>query len=187
MNWEHVFVAAVVSALHFCKGECGVALVGSSEPYNSLVIPWGSNPITDHLLSSAAMEVVHDGAAFGRAAKIAAIAEWRAGCENLRVCWQGDHQGRNCGRCEKCQRTMFDFLCNRLPVPGCLPQEIDYALLKNMKVTSPALQSEWRQILATAAQNGLDEKWMRIVQSKLRRHHGLGLLNPLPLLRRAGG
>ena len=112
--------------------------------------PLGSNPITDHLLSSASMEVVLDGAAFGRPAKIAALADWQAGCESLRVCWQGEHQGRNCGRCEKCQRTMFDFLCNRLPVPGRLPQEIDLDLLKSIGIASPPLRAEWSQILATA-------------------------------------
>jgi hypothetical protein len=170
VNWEHVHAAALVSAMHFCKEECGVALVGSTEPYSSLVTAWGSNPTTDHLLSSASMEMVHDGAAFTRVEKVAAIADWRAGCDDLRVCWQGDHRGRNCGRCEKCQRTKFDFLCNRLPVPDCLPQEIDHDLLRSTAITSPITLSEWGQILATAKRNGLDEKWMRIVESKLRRH-----------------
>jgi hypothetical protein len=186
VNWEHVFAAAIASALQFCKGDCGVALIGSSEPYDSLVFPWGSNPITDHLLSSATMEVVHDGAAFGRAGKIAAIAGWRAGCDNLRVCWQGEHRGGNCGRCEKCQRTMFNFLCNGLPVPDCLPQEIDYDVLRTVRITSPALVSEWSQILQTATRNGLDERWMRIVRSKLRRRLLLGLPGALSLPKKSG-
>ena len=169
VNWEHVFAAALVSAMHLCKAECGVALIGSSEPCSSLIIPWGSSPITDHLLSSDTMEVVHDGASFGRSAKVAGIADWQAACDNLRVCWQGVHHGRNCGRCEKCQRTMFNYRCNKLPVPDCLPQGIDYGLLKSIGITSPSLASEWSQILATATQNGLDERWMRIVESKLRR------------------
>ena len=185
-NWEHQFAAAVVSAMQFCKGECGIALIGSSEPYDSLVFPWGSNPITDHLLSSATMKVVHDGAAFGRSAKIAAIADWQTGCENLRVCWQGEHHGGNCGRCEKCQRTMFNFLCNGLPVPASLPQEIDYGLLKDISLASPALLSEWQQILITATRRGLDERWMGIVRSKLRRHRLHALLDGLSLRRRPG-
>jgi len=184
MNWEHVFAAAVVSTLHFCKGECEVALLGSGEPYNAVVVPWGSNPITDHLLSSASMEVVLDGSAYGRPAKIAALADWQAGCESLRVCWQGDHQGRNCGRCEKCQRTMYDFLCNGLPVPGCLPQEIDLDLLKSIGIATPTLRAEWGEILATAKRNGLDERWMKIVESKLRPRRLRGVLDALPAPRR---
>jgi hypothetical protein len=186
VNWEHVHAAAVVSALHFCKGDCGVAILGSTEPYSSPVAVWGSNPTTDHLLSSASMEVVHDGAAFTRVEKIAAIAEWRVGCENLRVCWQGDHRGGNCGRCEKCQRTAFDFLCNRLPVPDCLPQKIDLELLRSTAITSPITMSEWGQVLATAKGNGLDERWMRIVEAKLRPRGLHGVLDALSA-RRSGG
>ncbi len=125
------------------------------------------------------MKVVHDGAAFTRVEKVAAIADWQTGCDNLRVCWQGEHRGSNCGRCEKCQRTMFDFICNGLPVPSCLPQEIDYDLLKSIRITLPITLPEWSRILTTATQNGLDERWMRIVESKLRRHRLRGVLTAL--------
>jgi phage gp37-like protein len=81
---------------------------------------------------------------------------------------------------------MFNFLCNGLPVPDCLPQEIDYDVLRTVRITSPALVSEWSQILQTATRNGLDERWMRIVRSKLRRRLLLGLPGALSLPKKSG-
>ncbi|MGD1714803.1 hypothetical protein [Dapis sp. BLCC M172] len=88
-NWEHVFAAALVAALQNFKKIVGTCLIGSSEPYKSLVFPWGSSPITDNLLSSEEFRVLHDGATHSRTQKVATINEWKEGCDNLRVCWQG--------------------------------------------------------------------------------------------------
>ena len=81
---------------------------------------------------------------------------------------------------------MFNFLCNGLPVPASLPQEIDYGLLKDISLTSPALVSEWQQILTTATCRGLDERWMGIIRSKHRRHRLGELLDSLMLRKRLG-
>src|SRR5262249_4815661 len=90
VNWEHVVAASLVAALQNFKGMAGTCLVGSSEPYHSLILPWGSNPITDTLLSSGSFAVLHDGASHSRTRKVAEISDWKEGCANLRVCWQGD-------------------------------------------------------------------------------------------------
>ena len=50
-DWEDSFMAQLASCLHNYSREFSYGLVGSSEPYNALVLPWGSNPVTDHLLS----------------------------------------------------------------------------------------------------------------------------------------
>ena len=52
------------------SAEFSHALVGSSEPYDALVLPWGSNPVTDRLLSGGRLAIVHDGAGFSRTDKI---------------------------------------------------------------------------------------------------------------------
>ncbi len=38
-------------------------IIGSSNPYNALILPCGSNPITDTMLSGNNFEIIHDGAA----------------------------------------------------------------------------------------------------------------------------
>jgi hypothetical protein len=73
-NWEHSFSCALVAVLSNFKKMAGTCLIGSSEPYDSLVIPWGSSPLTDHLLSSGEFKAMHDGASHSRTEKVASIA-----------------------------------------------------------------------------------------------------------------
>jgi hypothetical protein len=79
-------------------------LVPSSHRYDDLA-PWGSHPLTDPLLSSGALRVIHDGAGYGRVEKTAAVAKCDAALESLQVCWE-TKCFRNCGTCSKCYRTM---------------------------------------------------------------------------------
>src|SRR5262249_536940 len=109
-HWGYTFAAQLAACLHLFSAEFSHALIGSSEPYNALVLPWGSNPVTDHLLSGGCLNVIHDGAAFSRTEKIAFLSGSPAALQSLKVCWEGKNQGRNCGVCEKCVRTLLNFL-----------------------------------------------------------------------------
>jgi len=72
----------------------------------------GSHPILDHLIGSETMETVHDSSYLDRPAKTKVIAGWEATHSTLRVCsnatgYRSDSGSiQNCGRCEKCVRTM---------------------------------------------------------------------------------
>jgi hypothetical protein len=65
----------------------------------------GSHPLTDPLWSTEGTEIVHEGAEVGRADKVAKIAENPAALACLMVC--ANSVTSNCGRCEKCLRTMI--------------------------------------------------------------------------------
>ena len=69
------------------------------------MFPWGSHVLVDHLWSTERMTFIHDGADASRVVKTLAIAEQPAVQQHLRVCWQ-NRGPYNCGRCEKCLRTM---------------------------------------------------------------------------------
>jgi Polysaccharide pyruvyl transferase len=49
-DWEDSFMSQLACCLHNYWHDFRFALVGSSEPYNGLALPWGSNPATDYLL-----------------------------------------------------------------------------------------------------------------------------------------
>lgn len=87
MNWEFSHAAQLAACLHNWPGH-SFALLGSSEPYRRLVLPWGSNPATDYLLSGDRTMLVHDGAGFTRAEKLEAISAVPAACRTLKVCSQ---------------------------------------------------------------------------------------------------
>ncbi|RZS39978.1 hypothetical protein EV673_1735 [Limnobacter thiooxidans] len=160
VNWEHAFSCALVAALGNFKNHAGTCIVGSSEPYDSLVIPWGSSPITDHLLGSGEFGVMHDGASHSRTEKVREINQWNAGKNNLRVCWQGDLKDRNCGVCEKCIRTKLNFLAVNAPVPLAFPDSDILPDLKKVQLRNDAVRAEWRQLHQIAVKNKVDEPWV---------------------------
>jgi hypothetical protein len=74
----------------------------------------GSTPTTDHLLSTAGFQSIHDGADVTRFEKVEVIAGWPEALARLRVCSNPDwrivdtERGAidNCGRCRKCVWTL---------------------------------------------------------------------------------
>jgi hypothetical protein len=79
------------------------------------LVPWGSDPRIDPLLSTETLEVLHDGAEATRVRKTSVIGRWPPTFGRLRVCVSDDPNVPNCCRCEKCVRTMttlelFGFL-----------------------------------------------------------------------------
>lgn len=155
--------AVLVACLQLLKARAGTALLGSSEPYDDLVPGWGSSPLTDPLLSSDSLQVVHDGAEDDRCDKIRLLARWPDSTANLRVCFRYElARGRNCLRCEKCLRTIAGFAVQGLPVPASLGG--DAAVLDRrvpwFKLRTPAQVVEWRILQRRAAgQPGL--RWAR--------------------------
>ncbi len=160
LNWEHVFLAALVASLHFLKPVGFKALIASGEPYNHLLYPWGSTPMTDYLLSSDSLQVVHDGASFSRTEKVADIASWREGCESLRVCWEGAAKDRNCGVCEKCIRTQLNFLANGLTIPAVLGEPVSNRMIRGVRIRNSTVRTEYAQIYNAAVRNNIRGSWL---------------------------
>lgn len=110
-NWGKMGQAPALAAIALSlEGRFQRVLLPSSIPYTS-TRPWGTHPLVDPLLSTSRMLIRNDGAAFRRAAKTKMVAQSDLAMENLRVCWMGRSDG-NCGKCEKCLRTltMFELL-----------------------------------------------------------------------------
>jgi hypothetical protein len=169
VNWEHSFSCALVATLSNFKNSAGTCIVGSSEPYDSLVIPWGSSPITDHLLSSDEFVVMHDGASHSRTEKVKEISTWKAGADNLRVCWQGDLKDKNCGACEKCIRTKLNFLAVKSPIPSCFPKSNIINDLEGVVLSNDVVRAEWRQLYEFSEKNRIEEPWVQKVSKIINR------------------
>jgi len=69
---------------------------------------WGSHPVLDPLYSGSALAVLHSGIETSRVEKAARIAAWPEALRSLMVCTEGPLStgALNCGRCEKCVRTL---------------------------------------------------------------------------------
>jgi hypothetical protein len=69
--------------------------------------PWGSHPLIDPLWAIDGQDLDHHGCERSRMEKVFRIAESPTLVSNLRVCYKNFDNTYNCGRCEKCLRTML--------------------------------------------------------------------------------
>lgn len=106
LDWEKLAHGAALGAAALLLGKrLGKAIISSSFNY-ALLPPWGSQPVSDPYMSTAHTQLLHYGAGFDRLVKTEYVARHRTALEHLRVCWR-DQSDRNCGRCEKCYRTLL--------------------------------------------------------------------------------
>lgn len=104
LNWigSHGCALAVVG--HLLERAYGELIVASTHDYGHLE-RIGSHPMTDRLLGSRSMRVVHDGASFTRVQKTALVGRSDIALDSVRVCWESQKYS-NCSRCRKCLITM---------------------------------------------------------------------------------
>jgi len=118
-DWHLTHGAALAAVGHLLSHRFHSILIPSSSPeWETKRI--GSNAATDPLWSSSHVSFIYDGGQYDRIAKVARVANHPECSEALRVCGR-DIQGKlNCGRCEKCIRTILCFLASGQPLPDIL-------------------------------------------------------------------
>ncbi len=167
-DWEDTHGAGLASCLMLLQKGYRLGLIASSFAYSYLVLPYGSNPLTDGMFTSAAFPVIHDGAGFHRMEKTQAVAQWPAVAEHLRVCWQGSQLDRNCCRCQKCISNMLYFRLVGLPSMECFPQDISDDEISRMVYSREDEIGSMERILKVADELGVTDSWVQAVKTSLR-------------------
>jgi len=108
-NWSMEHATGLAACLNQFNGVANIAVIGGDEGYDEICLPWGSNPISNPLLSSNAMPFRTEGGASTRSERLAFIAEHTDLAPHIRVCWEAADTGTNCGTCGKCIRTQINF------------------------------------------------------------------------------
>jgi hypothetical protein len=166
-NWSYSCGLQVAACLHMLAHEFNYGLIGSSEAYDALVIPWGSSPITDHLMSGDRMSIVHDGASFSRTSKVALLTEHPAACRAVKVCYSKRAQGGNCGDCEKCIRTRLNFLAAGVGSPGCFTRPLDLDSIRHIPLRIDLQLSELKGIVRYAKKHGASGRWLHLLEKRI--------------------
>lgn len=169
-DWEDAFGTGIASCLMMFQGGYTAGLIGSSDPYHALNLPYGSNPITDSLLSSHSFQIICDGASFTRLQKVQEIANWQEAYTNLRVCWQGSQPDKNCGRCEKCIRTILNFRVIGLGLPPCFEQDVSDRQILAIQGLHKAQLIELDPILEAAKAANISESWVKALEVCIRQN-----------------
>lgn len=173
LNWEDTYGGAIASALMLLKNRYSSGLLASAFPYQNLLLPRGSNPVTDQFLSSKSFEFFHDGAGANRLQKIKEIAHWPEALQYLRVCWEGARLDRNCGRCEKCIRTILGFRVLGLGLPPCFEQDVTEAQIRRVRASNAVKLAELELILEAAKAANSSEPWVNALETCITRNRRL--------------
>jgi hypothetical protein len=134
-------------------------------------VPWGSNLAIDGHWSTESTTFVHDGTEATRINKVLwQIARSPLALEHLRVCYLNEIEAYNCGKCDKCLRTMINlYVAGVLDKSATFPHHIDPGLVAAVPASDTAdniysnenlraleerdLAPELRQALVTSMNN----------------------------------
>lgn len=107
--WLNQFFGAVLAAaVHALSPRINLAWLASSYDIPHLH-PCGSHPLLDPEYGSADLQIRHRDVGLSRMEKLKIVAGWDVAFQNFRVCLANVPERLNCGRCEKCVRTMLEL------------------------------------------------------------------------------
>jgi hypothetical protein len=138
ISWDFYHGSVLASTAHALGGVLGRCVIPSTHTYAEL-LPWGSDPLLDPLWSTEGVDVIHDGCETTRTEKVQRLAEWPLALQHLRVCWPDWIEEYNCGRCEKCIRTMIALhIAGALPRSRTFPRVLDPAHIRAVPLITGA-------------------------------------------------
>ncbi len=181
-NWIYSHGLALGSCLQLFSGRFNTGLIASSHAYDSLRLPWGSNPVTDPLMSSERMRIINVGGECSRWQKAGLVAGWPMAIKHIRVCYMREGLGRNCGLCDNCLFTALCFAACGQKIPQILHQGTareavaSFRSLPLDKITLKRI----RELLTFVTQRGIHDAWQEDLKACLDFHHRRHLL-PKPI------
>jgi len=134
------------------------------------LIPWGSHPVLDPMWSTEGLEFVHHGVDANRIEKLRVLAQHDWILDSLRCCNERPTRALNCGRCEKCMRTMLNLL-----IVGALDRcqtfetGLDARRLSTIRLHTGHIVALMRQNIAALEQGGHPKEYVRALKTALRR------------------
>ncbi len=154
--WMYKLHGAALSAVaHAFSRRLGRVYIGSTVniPY---IDPWGSHPLLDSNYSSSNLQIRHDSIRLSRLDKVRVIADWDAALRNLRVCTMNPPDQLNCGKCEKCIRTMTELLAlgKLAQAPSFSAQDVSPELLNTIEITTDHQNAWYLELVDLLAARG---------------------------------
>ena len=130
LSWEYVHGGCLAAVGLFLRRAFRQIYIPSTLSREEQM-PWGSSLALDGHWSTESTTFVHDGTEATRIDKILSqIAQSPLALEHLRVCYENEKGAYNCGKCDKCLRTMISlYVAGALEKSGTFPHHIDPGLV----------------------------------------------------------
>lgn len=132
--------------------------------------PWGCHPFTDPLWNTARIRFEHRGCELARDGKVVkSISGSAIALRHLKVCNDGETTGYNCGRCEKCLRTMITLRAvGALDRCQTLPHDIPLDAVARLNACVPITRIFIVENLDRLRQTGVDPSLEAALASALK-------------------
>jgi hypothetical protein len=159
---------ALAAVAHLLAGVLGEAVIGATHAFADL-FPYGSHPLTDPLLSSAGLRLVHHGCEADRVEKVIACAASPVALRHLRVCWENRDGTYNCGTCKKCLRTMIALeIAGNLEGCATLPHTIDLEDVRALPLGDVNTLARHAELIAHLRSRGTDPRLLEACETVIR-------------------
>ena len=167
--WMKVFHGAALAAVAHALSNRLTRVNIASTAKIPRTLPWGSHPLLDPNYGSTDLLISHDGLRYSRWEKAQLVAGWDTALENVRVCNENPPDTLNCGKCEKCVRTMLEFLAaDGLSRASAFPvRDVSCGLLEEV-LTVEELRycvSEYSELIEPLAERGRSDL-SRVIQDR---------------------
>lgn len=159
--WHYQIQAAVlVGAAHAVGPDCTDLLIAPSGDRS--LAPYGSHPALDHRFGSTELRVHHEHVGETRYGRITLVSEDPVLRDCVQVCdrprSEWGEQTLNCGRCEKCIRTMVGFRAAGVAnVPSFAGDGVDAAVLDALPAPRGLEPADWAGLIGPLRARGEDE------------------------------
>lgn len=173
-EWGTILHGVALSSVGLLlQKEFSKIFIPSSHDYANL-FPWGTHPLLDHLWSTSRLQFIHDGAEATRLQKVQLISSSETALQHLRVCWRNTNGDYNCGKCEKCLRTMINlYVCGKLDKCKTFPEPLNIKRVARMKLKGKNTRNFARENISMLQElsNGaaLHQPLQRALKTALRR------------------
>lgn len=157
--WLDRFFGAVLAAVaHAFSSRLNLVYIASSYDIPNLT-PCGSHPLLDPAYSSYDLRIIHRDLALSRLEKLRIVADWDVAFQNFRVCLANVPDRLNCGKCEKCIRTMIELLAIAAldKTKAFVENDVTPELLTQFDITIRHRDSFYREMLSPLKKQGRDD------------------------------
>ncbi len=157
--WLDRFFGAVLAAVaHAFSSRLNLVYIASSYDIPNLT-PCGSHPLLDPAYSSYALRIIHRDLALSRLEKLRIVADWEVAFQNFRVCLANVPDRLNCGKCEKCIRTMTELLAIDAldKTKAFIENDVTSEQLEQFDITIRHRDSFYREMLSLLEKQGRDD------------------------------
>ena len=167
VHWDKYHGAVLASVALLFQHRFRKVLIPASFTYDQL-FPWGTHPVLDPLWGTELTDFEHDGCEARRPEKVVYISKHESALKWLRVCHKSPDDRQNCGRCEKCLRTMINLrAAGALERCKTFPSDLNLEAVANMDLSKDVKRTFARQNLKALEGLGTDPELARTLAEAL--------------------